>query len=47
VLGLPVAKVEEFTKNQKRVKFLTSSEVEITPESLPQETEIWVLQYAN
>jgi len=47
VLGLPVAKVEEFTKNQKRVKFLKSSEVEVTPESLPQETEIWVLQYAN
>lgn len=45
VLDFPIAKVEEFTRGQKKVKSLGSSEFEITKESLPRETEIWVLQY--
>lgn len=47
VLGFPVAKVEDFTRGQKKVKFLESSEVEVAKDSLPKETEIWVLKYAN
>jgi len=47
VLNFPVARVEDFARGQKKVKFLESSEIEITKESLPKETEIWVLKYAN
>lgn len=47
VLNFPVAKVEDFTRDQKRVRYLESSEIEITRESLPKETEIWVLKYAR
>lgn len=47
VLSFPVAKVEDFTRGQKKVKFLESSEIEITRESLPKETEVWVLKYAK
>jgi hypothetical protein len=47
VLGFPVAKVEDFTRGQKKVKFLESSETEIAQASLPRETEIWVLKHAK
>ena len=46
VLDFPIAKVEDFTRGQKTVKSLGSSEFEITEGSLPKETEIWVLQHA-
>ncbi|MFH1231432.1 MAG: MBL fold metallo-hydrolase [Planctomycetota bacterium] len=47
VLNFPIAKVDEFLKDKKSVKELSSVEVLITKENLPIEPEIWVLQYDN
>jgi len=42
-LSLPIASVEDFVRNKVGVRRFASSEVEITREFLPSETEIWVL----
>ena len=42
-LSIGLAGVEEFTKDKPRVKEIGSSEVEISKDNLPAETEIWVL----
>ena len=47
VLNFPVGKVEDFTRNYRKVRFFESSEFEITKESLPKETEVRVLKYAR
>ena len=47
VLNFPVAGVKDFTRLCKKVRFLESSEFEISKESLPQETEVWVLKHAR
>jgi len=44
--GFPIAPVDEFLRGKERVKRIGGSEVEITAESLPAETEIWVLENA-
>jgi len=41
-LGLPEAK--EFTSGKPKVKEIKSSEVEISKDTLPKETEVWVLK---
>jgi L-ascorbate metabolism protein UlaG (beta-lactamase superfamily) len=46
VLGFPVAKVEDFTRMMKKVRFLETCEVEVSKESLPTEMEVWVLRHA-
>ncbi|MEO0114229.1 MAG: MBL fold metallo-hydrolase [candidate division WOR-3 bacterium] len=43
--AFPIAPVEDFIKDKKLVKRIESSEVEVFEKSLPQATEIWVLQY--
>ena len=45
--SFPIAGVEEFLKGKKHIRKLDQSEVEITKETLPQETEVWVLKHAN
>jgi L-ascorbate metabolism protein UlaG (beta-lactamase superfamily) len=47
VLDFPIAKVDEFIKAKKNVKNLTSSEIEISKETLPKSPEIWVLKMAK
>ena len=47
VLNFPVAKVEDFTRYYKKVRFFESSEIEISRESFPKETEVWILKYAR
>jgi hypothetical protein len=47
VLDFPVAGVDDFTALHQKVRLLPSSEVEITKEGLPRETEIWVLKHAK
>lgn len=44
--NFPIVNVDEFTKNKKNVKKLDSTEVTITKETLPKESEIYVLKYA-
>ncbi len=44
--GFPIASVEEFLTGRRPVKRLGQSEVEIRAETLPVETEIWVLEPA-
>jgi L-ascorbate metabolism protein UlaG (beta-lactamase superfamily) len=43
----PIAPAEDFLKGKKNVRKLKSSEYEVTRETLPEETEIIVLQSAN
>jgi L-ascorbate metabolism protein UlaG (beta-lactamase superfamily) len=43
----PITGVEAFTRGKKSVRITNSSEIEIYKESLPQETEIIVLESAN
>jgi L-ascorbate metabolism protein UlaG (beta-lactamase superfamily) len=47
VLDFPITGVEDFLKGKPHVKRLDASEVEITRQNLPQETEVWVLKHAN
>jgi L-ascorbate metabolism protein UlaG (beta-lactamase superfamily) len=47
VLNFPIAGVEDFLKGKPHVKRLDASEVEITRQNLPQETEVWVLKHSN
>jgi L-ascorbate metabolism protein UlaG (beta-lactamase superfamily) len=47
VLDFPIAKVDEFLKGKKNVKRASASDVSVTKETLPPETEIWVLPYAK
>ncbi len=44
--NLPIAGVEEFTKDKKAVRATGGSEVEITKANLPKSQEIVLLQYA-
>ncbi len=44
--GFPIGEVEPFL-HEKKVQRLNKSEVDITPNNLPTEMEVWVLQYAN
>jgi hypothetical protein len=46
-VALPLAPVEDFTKDKKRVRKVNGSEIEVTPDSLPEEPEIVVLRFAN
>ena len=43
-LQLGIAEVKEFTSGKPRVKEIKSSEVEISKDALPKETEVWVLK---
>jgi L-ascorbate metabolism protein UlaG (beta-lactamase superfamily) len=43
-LQLGIAEVKEFTSGKTRVKEVKSSEVEISKDALPKETEVWVLK---
>ncbi|MEM3586933.1 MAG: MBL fold metallo-hydrolase [Candidatus Jordarchaeaceae archaeon] len=43
-LQLGISEVKEFTRGKPRVKEIKASEVEISKDSLPKETEIWVLK---
>jgi len=47
VLNFPIAKVDEFLKDKKAVKKLSSPEISVSRETLPSEPEIWVLQYVK
>ena len=47
VLDFPIAKVDEFLKGKKNVKRASASEVSVTRETLPSETEVWILPYAK
>lgn len=44
--NMPIAGVEEFLRRRPNVKRLGTSEVEVTPASLPPAPEIWVLEHA-
>lgn len=44
--SFPIAEIGEFLKGKERVRRLSGSEVEVTPESLPAQPEIWVLDHA-
>jgi L-ascorbate metabolism protein UlaG (beta-lactamase superfamily) len=46
-VALPLAPVEDFTKDKKRVRKVNGPEIEVTPDSLPEEPEIVVLRFAN
>lgn len=43
-VGLPIAPVDDFISGRPNVKRVGASEVEITKEALPAETEVWVLE---
>ena len=45
VLDFPIAGVDEFLKDKKNIKRILISDVSITQETIPSETEIWVLPY--
>lgn len=45
-LGFQIAGVEEFARLAPYVRRLGRSEIDITPENLPQETETWILEPA-
>lgn len=47
VLDFPIAGVDEFLKGKENVKRASTSEVSITTETLPSETEVWILPYAK
>ncbi len=46
VLGFPIEGVDRFLEGKERVRRAEGSDIEITKESLPSETEIVVLQHA-
>jgi L-ascorbate metabolism protein UlaG (beta-lactamase superfamily) len=46
-MGLPLGPVEEFTRGKGNVREVNGSEIDVTPQSLPREPEIIVLQFAN
>ncbi|MEW6026485.1 MAG: MBL fold metallo-hydrolase [Planctomycetota bacterium] len=45
VLDFPIAGVDEFLSGKKNIKRITDSDVSVAKETLPSETEIWVLPY--
>ncbi|NIM04270.1 MAG: MBL fold metallo-hydrolase [Armatimonadetes bacterium] len=45
-VGFPIAPVDEFLKGKETAKHIGASEVEVSAEDLPAETEIWVLEHA-
>ena len=45
VLDFPVSGADEFLKGKKNIKRISTPEVAITRETLPPETEIWILPY--
>lgn len=47
VLGFPVAEVDEFLEGKEIAKRIGKSEIEITRENLPSQTEIWVLEHSK
>jgi L-ascorbate metabolism protein UlaG (beta-lactamase superfamily) len=44
-IKFPIKPVDDFLKGKKNVKYLKSSRVTIKNESLPDEREIWVMEY--
>jgi L-ascorbate metabolism protein UlaG (beta-lactamase superfamily) len=44
--GFPISEVEAFTEGKKNVKFMDSSEIEISLNTLPPSPEIYVLKHA-
>jgi L-ascorbate metabolism protein UlaG (beta-lactamase superfamily) len=44
--GFPIASVDEFLKGKERVKRIGSTEIELTPDLLPAQPEVWVLEHA-
>lgn len=47
VLDFPITGIDEFIGGKKNIKWVSASEVSVTKETLPAETEIWVLPYAK
>lgn len=45
-VAFPIAPVDEFIKDKPNVQRMDTSEIEVTPESLPRDRQIIVLQYA-
>lgn len=45
-LDFPIAGVDEFLQGKNNIKKFSTPEVSVTPETLPPETEIWILPYA-
>jgi len=45
-LSVQIAGVEGFLQGKKNVKRISSSEVEVSKDMLPEKTEIWVLSYS-
>jgi len=45
VLDFPITGIDEFLRGKNNIKRVSASEVSLTKETLPPETEIWVLQY--
>ena len=45
--SFPITGVDEFLKGKKNVRRLDQSEVEISRNALPRETEVWVMKHAN
>jgi hypothetical protein len=43
---MPIVGVDEFTRGQKHVKRIGSSDVEVTAASLPRTPEVWVLEHS-
>jgi L-ascorbate metabolism protein UlaG (beta-lactamase superfamily) len=45
-VNFPIVGVEEFTKGKTNVKQLGVSEVQLTPDHLPAQSEVWVFKHA-
>jgi L-ascorbate metabolism protein UlaG (beta-lactamase superfamily) len=46
-IALPLAAVEGFTMGKQRVRKVSGPEIDVTPDGLPREPEIVLLQFAN
>jgi L-ascorbate metabolism protein UlaG (beta-lactamase superfamily) len=46
-LGFPIALVDDFLKDKKKVRRFDTSEIAVTKETLPSEPEAWVLPYTK
>lgn len=47
VLDFPIASVDDFLRDKKKVKRFDKPEIIVTKENLPPETEIWVMLYTK
>lgn len=47
VLDFPIAKVEEFIQDKKNVQQIGNSQIQISKDTLPKTSEIWVLKMAK